>query len=214
MRRLEVGGRVAEETSARFPMRIARQLTDLAVIFDDDVDGVIWERRTPPTITSGLSSAPVRACKDGRYVFPLDRVRHGVRDHFEMWGWPAGRAADWLADDVDALALHFARILSVPSVQLRIELVYDDACRKFHRDVVKTRLICTYCGPGTEYQIMGDDDDPRHVRGAPTGCPILLKGKLWPQPPGETLVHRSPSIEGTGAWRLVVVLDDPSFGVF
>ncbi|MEM6422079.1 MAG: DUF1826 domain-containing protein, partial [Pseudomonadota bacterium] len=41
----------------------------------------------------------------------------------------------------------------------------------------------------------------------PTGMPILLRGKLWPESPASGIVHRSPPIEGTGATRLVLVLD-------
>ena len=112
-----------------------------------------------------------------------------------------------LIDDVAALADIFAGLMDAPYLQLRFDVVTDNACRKFHIDAVKARLICTYRGTGTEYGIARDGAEPPRIITVPTGAPILLRGKLWPESPRSGLLHRSPPIEGTGETRLVLVLD-------
>ena len=129
---------------------------------------------------------------------------------FEDWGTPTGQAVNWLADDIQKLALQFSRTLFTSDILLRVEWVRDDACRKFHRDTVNARLICTYCGPGTEYGVGDSCCAPVEIDKVPTGSPILLKGKLWPNQPQTKLLHRSPPIEGTGQTRLVVVMNEAS----
>ena len=101
----------------------------------------------------------------------------------------------------------FARLAPAPYLRLRFDVVTTNACRKFHVDFITARLICTYRGPGTQYGISADGSEPRRVFSVPTGAPILLRGKLWPERPNSGLLHRSPAIEGTGETRSVLVLD-------
>ena len=92
-------------------------------------------------------------------------------------------------------------------VRIRLDVVHDDACRKFHIDSLTARLVCTYRGPGTQYGISTDGNQPSRVFSVPTGAPFLLRGTQWPDPPVSGLMHRSPLIEGTGMTRFVLVID-------
>ena len=114
----------------------------------------------------------------------------------------------WMEKDITELATQFAEVLSLTHINLRMEIVRDDACRKFHRDAVRARLICTYAGPGTEYAFRCDDDEAARFGSVPTGCPIVLKGKSWPGVSPSLVTHRSPPIEGLSSLRLVVVIDE------
>ena len=100
------------------------------------------------------------------------------------------------------------KILSTSNIQLRIGVIDDDSCRRFHRDTVKARMICTYRGPGTLYGFAKPGDEPITFSQVQTGQAILLKGKRWSAPRTQTLLHKSPPIEGTGISRLVVVMDE------
>lgn len=96
---------------------------------------------------------------------------------------------------------------------IRLEIVEDDACRRFHADYVTVRLICTYFGPGTEW--LSEEQATAQRAGAPlAGCAIqslatghvgLFKGRVWA--PDGAIIHRSPPISGTGAKRLVLVVN-------
>ena len=201
--------RATLEPQYSFPVRMISQLADFDAVIDDGIDGVIWNRQVPATVETSLKTGLKKKGSDGRFCVPTDKVASAVVEQFKGWGWPIDAPHQWLAGDIEVLALRFADILSVSSVNIRIEQVRDDACRKFHRDALRARLICTYSGPGTELAVLRDDDEqPRDIDAVPTGCPVLLKGKHWPGPPSRMLVHRSPPIEGTGTARLVVVIDE------
>jgi len=190
------------------PIRTVERLEEINVLLNTDVDGVIWHRQIEPTLLSALEALPAGEVENGRFCLPVDGVGECVSNHFRNWGWNIGPAQQWVADDVQVLARRLAQILSISEVRLRVELVHDDACRKFHQDFVRARLICTYSGPGTVYGIVEEDDEPARTGNTPTGMPILLKGRLWPGPSDPTLKHRSPQISGTGISRLVIVLDE------
>lgn len=197
-----------EPPRAHVPLQAVGCLSDLNAILDDAVDGVMLKRRVPLAVQSALDSMPLEPVMGERLCLPSDHVADAVRHLFAEWGLGDGEAKEWLAEDVQALAMHFAQILSITNVTLRFEVIHDDACRRFHRDAIRARLICTYRGAGTEFGVAEPGDEPDIVETAPTGCPIILKGKAWPGSKAPTLVHRSPPIEGTGMLRLVVVIDE------
>ena len=97
--------------------------------------------------------------------------------------------------------------MNVDYIRLRMEVVSTNSCRKFHIDAVKSRLICTYRGLGTQYGMSMDGIDPKYFKTTPTSSPILLKGTLWIEENPKMILHRSPPIEGTGETRFVFVID-------
>ena len=222
----------AHQIERTSPVRTVHRLEDLDAIFDDEADAVIWSRQAPPTVLSALKALPAYEVENGRFCVPVSGVGDCIINLFDAWGWCASPVRNWVAGDVEALAGQMATILSISHVLLRVEVVRDDACRKFHRDTVRARLICTYSGPGTELGIIAEDGGyPRPIGAVAAGSPILLKGKRWQgakvlservagAKPRTTLVatrsaqksvvHRSPPIEETGVSRLVVVLDEAS----
>ena len=108
-----------------------------------------------------------------------------------MWH-PRGVSRDAFAADVARLVALFAGLAQAQRVRLRLDMVTGDACRRWHRDCVPLRLLCTYWGPGTQWLPPAD------------GAEVLT----WPGQPHEGgIVHRSPRIAGTGVARLVLVLD-------
>lgn len=190
------------------PVRIVCRLEDLEALLADEVDGVIWTRQLPLSVGLSLGALAHRRLADGRFCAAVGDVGGCIDTLFHEWGVQIGPAQRWFADDVETLAREFAQILSASHVLVRVEWVHDDACRKFHRDAVRARLICTYSGPGTEYGVAKGGADPHHIDAVPTGSPILLKGKLWSGPAECSIQHRSPPVEGTSMSRLVVVINE------
>ncbi|MEL6692171.1 MAG: DUF1826 domain-containing protein [Pseudomonadota bacterium] len=168
-------------------------------------DAILWQRFLPKAVQDWLDQIPETRLPSARYrLKPVD-VGFCLAKVFGDAGHPGDPALSWLSQDVGRLAHLVADINGVSSVRLRIEPVFDNACRRFHVDNVVCRLICTYRGPGTQLSLHPGKMD--EIETISTGAPILLKGKQWPQGDSIGLHHRSPPIEGTGLSRLVLVLD-------
>lgn len=184
-------------------------MSGLDRILEDGVEGVIWERSLPGPVQVALDAWSIGGLEPVRLCVPSSRRTAEIAAVLDAWAGPAPDVRRWLAADIAQLAGRVAQILSASRLLVRIEPVRDDACRKFHKDAVSARLICTYQGPGTEYgEVARLGDQPPHPLRAPTGAALLLKGKLWSGDQSPVLVHRSPPIEATGETRLVVVVDE------
>ena len=121
-----------------------------------------------------------------------------------------------LIQDVGDLAGTFAKIIGGDCVDVRLERIEHNACWKFHRDVVKTRLITTYHGPTTEWVQMAQAEQAIREQTLFAG-PLerlgdhhvaIFKGNR--SGPTNGIVHRSPPIEGTGQTRLMLCLNQRS----
>ncbi|MFK7836896.1 MAG: DUF1826 domain-containing protein [Sulfitobacter sp.] len=167
----------------------------------------IWHRHTTPDFQNWVDELDPMLLPQGRVVLEREATRSIVTDLCERAGTPLVVQLQELIDDVVALAEMFADLMLTRYLRLRLAAVTSNACRKFHIDAVKGRLICTYRGLGTQYGMSTNGEDPARLFTVPTGAPVLLKGTLWPNKPASGLLHRSPPIEGTGETRHVLVLD-------
>ena len=188
-------------------VKVVEQGDKLRFIALDGVGGVIWRRYVPLEFLNWIDSLSPLNLPSARIVLPVQEVRARITEVCDTANMPAGSNRDWFVDDVCDLADRFAEIMSTPYVQLRFDVVADNACRKFHMDMVRARLICTYRGHGTQYGIAQGDTDPQEIYDVPVGDPILLRGRRWPDQAPSAVRHRSPPIAGTGETRLILVLD-------
>jgi len=179
----------------------------LAAIRRPDCAAAIWRRRPLPGFQSWIDGLEPERLPNARVILRAEDVRETASQIFDIAGTPDGAERETLIDDASALADLFAGLMDTDYLRLRFDVVTTNACTKFHVDTVKARLVCTYRGTGTQYGIAADGVEPRRVFTMPTGAPILLRGRLWPESPKSGLLHRSPQIEGTGETRLVLVLD-------
>ncbi|WP_108879890.1 DUF1826 domain-containing protein [Anderseniella sp. Alg231-50] len=168
---------------------------------------VIWKRQPARCFQAWIDSLDPACLPRARVVLQPHSVRDVVALICLGAGMPDGEQPNVLVDDIAALADVFATLMNTSYLRLRLDVVNDNACRKFHIDAVTARLVCTYRGLGTQYGISTDGAEPARVFTVPTGAPIILRGTKWPDPPPSGLLHRSPPIEGTGETRLVLVLD-------
>ena len=188
-------------------VHIVDALQGLKRIRDKDAEAVLWDREVPRSISSFLGEVSSEPFKNGRFRLLARNIHACVLSHFRANEISLRPELDTFAQDVQSLADEISKLFSTTSLRLRLEAVTNDACRKFHADNVKARLICTYAGPGTEYGLVDNTAVPNDVHRVPTGQPILLKGLKWPAQQKSRLKHRSPPIEGTGQTRFVVVLE-------
>lgn len=147
---------------------------------------------------------------DVRFVAPVSGLSAMLLAEMEQAGFPAIAARDDLANDIAEMAELYCSIIKDTAVDVRIEFVTTDSCRKWHADYVTARLITTYVGTGTQWLEGADADrvkqglEPLRINTLGAGDVGVFKGRLIE---GEPAIHRSPPIAGTGEKRLLVVLN-------
>ncbi|MBB1485935.1 DUF1826 domain-containing protein [Oceanospirillum sediminis] len=141
---------------------------------------------------------------------------------------------DAFINDMIWLAEMFACLFGMEEVGLRLSLLKDAMCPRFHVDRIGARMVCTYAGAGTEWLSsanlnrsrlgagsggLSDEDsglyintgeagvtEKSDIHAVPAGAVALMKGDLWPDREGQGLVHRSPACSETRP-RLFLSMD-------
>ncbi|MFK8082171.1 MAG: DUF1826 domain-containing protein, partial [Granulosicoccus sp.] len=137
-------------------------------------------------------------------------------DQSQLVNLPTGEGKELLRSDVALLTEILCDLVDCPSVGLRLAIVANAMCPRWHVDRVPIRMLCTYSGSGTEWlEDQGVDkaklSDPEIVDGicqrAASGEVVLLKGALWQGNEDFGAVHRSPSIASGEERRMLLTLD-------
>lgn len=172
---------------------------------------VIWRRPVPRALVRRVDAAAFEELPRAR-LEAVAAAEVGAALAHELG---AGAEA-WtpLLADIAGLARLYGRLARVPTVRLRLEAIRDDACRRFHADQVRLRLLCTYRGPASEWiprsAVRTAEDgfvaepDPAAIRRLERFEVGLFAGALAPL----ACVHRSPPLSGTGRDRLLLVIDE------
>lgn len=179
----------------------------LSAIDDPKYNIVIWQRPRLPFdaasfITDTSQSIQLIVSAQGPEA-PLRKALddHGFVDH-------AGR--DDLISDIINLCAAFQPIANTSHIEIRLKIIEDDACYKFHADYVSARLITTYVGPGTQWLEQHDADrvadslEPIEIKEVAAGDVAIFKGKSSTVTPA---IQRTPPIKGSGQYRLMLVLN-------
>ena len=183
------------------------------------VELAAWQRDPDPAWAVWLESLPLDAWPVCRLELTPEDADAAIDAGFDACGTPGCAARDALARDVAFVVTLFAGLTQARRVRLRLDRVTGDACRRWHRDCVPLRLICTYRGPGTQWVppangadvLSRPDDDTPQALAFQAADVALFKGCGWPgQAHDGGIVHRSPRMAGTGMARLVLVLDLPA----
>ena len=167
----------------------------------------IWAR---PAI-AGPDRLDLRRLKSFRFTTPIGSLSENLQTSLYGAGYRPGLNSNILVTDILMLASRYCEAVGVDEIEIRLEIINNDACRKFHADYVTARLITTYSGQGTQW-LSADDaarfrdgQEPRNVRQLATGDVALFKGWMWSAE--DPILHRSPPILGTGESRLVLVIN-------
>lgn len=181
----------------------------LHAIRDDDISIAIWEREAP----SGLQDIALTGLCNLRFTASLGELSDRLDSELETGGYKKGIQRNTLAADILMLANRFGAVMRLDAVEIRLEHITTNACRKFHGDYVTARMICTYSGPGTQWLDGEDAEDcgcgePHNIQQMEAGDVALLKGRVWSET--HPAIHRSPPIEGSGEERLVIVINPPA----
>lgn len=113
-----------------------------------------------------------------------------LRSGFRELGATAGDA-ELLTEAVHRPLAEALAVLAVERGVLRLEIVHQQSCPKWHVDRLRWRVCCALAGAGTEYLPPGQEPgEPfsANVRRLPTGLLAAMAGSLA----GAGLWHRSP----------------------
>ncbi|WP_149535369.1 DUF1826 domain-containing protein [Siccirubricoccus phaeus] len=186
----------------------------LADILRPECNLAIWHRTLPRRLRTGLrpllAAAPFSVSAEGELEAALTVLTEAL---------PAPPGFE-LLQDIAQLALFFAALAETgEAVRLRLEGITGPACHRWHADAVGLRLLCTYCGPGTEFlPLAGGAEAARALDPAALPCPAgrvatgaaaLLKGEAYPGNAGFGCLHRSPPAGAGPRARLLLCLDEP-----
>ena len=176
----------------------------LSEILMPGVNLAVWQRHLPPQVEDFAALVvSLQHCLSDERV--LDVTEHCAPD---LAGLLAGAAdlegyASFLAD-VAWLVEAFTCLLGARRVGLRVRVLGQAMCPRFHVDQVAIRLLTTYVGVGSEW--LPDPADVDNYEWLDAGAVALLKGERWEGNTGGGLVHRSPVPSGTER-RLLLSLD-------
>ena len=195
-------------------------LSILSEIYQSDVNLSVWNREIDPEL-KGEAEALIASDPSFQKSLGMraDEAPAALQNFFPKQTYDALRAdMAWLIDA-------FSYLFDLREVGLRLGVLDNAMCPKFHVDKVPCRLITTYTGIATEWlphdrvnrRFLGPNT-PAIVGSEPgicesgdieiieTGAVALLKGESWEGNEGCGLVHRSPSIV-EGRKRLLLTID-------
>ena len=178
-----------------------------------DTELVIWKRSLASDLQDWIDRTDAASLPHVRLLIKPEEIRPALEPLLDDCGLRAGDMRDLLVADMTDLVIAFADITISDYVDVRLERVSHDACWKFHRDSVDTRLVTTYRGPTTEWvrhaHAQQAINRQREFRGPlerlGDGDVAIFKGNRTG--PNKGIVHRSPPIAGTGLTRLVLCLN-------
>lgn len=181
----------------------------LCAISREDCNLAIWERALAQDFTPIIE----HEADNIRFECTTGELASLLTAQLGEKGFAAPHLHGALAQDASALAEAFSTALSLDRMEVRLERVTSDSCRKFHGDYVTARLITTYAGPGTDWLDAREADalargvEPSRINRMKTGDVGLFKGKLATDHPA---IHRSPPVSQSGETRLLLVLNPVS----
>ncbi|MFK7854620.1 MAG: DUF1826 domain-containing protein [Granulosicoccus sp.] len=194
--------------------------TVLADIYDDNTHIAIWKRSLPQslsdTVAEFIDANPTH--KTSVVIAPQDAQTR----LFDLFGHLTSRE---FCDDVATLVDMFCTLFELEQAGVRLSVLDNAMCPKFHVDRIPCRLITTYRGVATEWlqhehvdrsklghQCNGVADHEsglfnsgQRIQQLNQGDVALLKGDVWRGNEGKGLVHRSPSTQDSR--RLLLTLD-------
>jgi len=202
---------------------------DLRQIKNPAVDLCVWQRGVDQTLALWLSRIAVDCPLSLDEVVPV-----GTSISDQLRGLPACLEREILATEVAGLVRLYGRLMQVDRVRLQLGAVGTRSCPKFHVDHVEVRMLCTFCGAGTEWIAEPELHRSRVMRSTSTLLPVrkrahrgvssgpaarlspgvsqlerfdvaLLKGSAYPGNERFGVVHRSPDVcSAEPRWVMVV----------
>lgn len=184
----------------------------LHAIHNTDINIAIYNRDFRPFSKEAniLLNDPLEVRSFGETKVLIQIIQHALKEHI------------LIGKDIISLLQLFKKITRANSFQISLKTVNTNMCRRFHTDINKLRLLCTYSGSGTLWLKEDNIDrkalysfednasivlDKAKIQQVHTGSVVLLKGARYPQKETRAAVHCSPTIEESKGKRLLLKID-------
>lgn len=173
-------------------------ILQLTAIFAPDVNLSVWQRSLSQDVQNYASSLISMLSHPLQRRLSVDEVAV-----FLQRTLPDTPEQAAFIDDIAQVAELFSCLMACDTLGLRLSVLHQPMCPKFHTDHLLCRLVTTYCGPGTEWHSgqVGDNAIPQQLQ---AGDVALLKGSGWEDSQTYAISHRSPTV---AAARLLLTLD-------
>lgn len=191
---------------------VTASLEELSAVKRSSRSLALHPRQMSPDMPDWLDGLPDEELPSGRVLVRVGDAPAALAEIFGTSSHPENNRLRELYDDMIELIELFSSIADSPEVDVRVERIRHDACKKFHRDHVRMRLICCYRGPTTvwvptshaEEALDLQRDYAGPLRHFPRFAVAVFKGHQ------QGVVHRSPQIAGSGETRLLLCLNERS----
>lgn len=201
------------------------ELTSLSSIYQENINMSVWKR----AINDELAAATQHIAK----IYPFLKLATVVSikncDKIVRSEIGDSKLLEPLVKDMTRLVDSFCSLFNLKETELKLTVITEVTCPRFHVDMVPCRLISTYIGRATEWLPheyvdrsklgagnRGKPDNksglfksPSNIQHLNKGYVAILKGESWNSNNGGGLVHRSPEASKKTS-RLVITLDFPS----
>ena len=180
----------------------------LSDIYREDINLCVWQRTLEKTIQATIDTLIV---SKPHLQLSLRVQPHTVLEslHREI---ETTTNISPLLQDITMLVDMFCFLFDLEEAGLRLTVLQEAMCPRFHVDRVPCRLITTYRGIATQWlpqdrvdrsklgsgnqglpdTASGIYQNPQHIESLNTGDVALLKGESWNENEGGGIVHRSP----------------------
>ena len=192
----------------------------LANIYDEQTNIAIWRRQLPADLEKFVDDYVASRQQ------PYTSAILSPSDTLSVISKALGNGSLLLGKNIAELVDMFCCLFDLKQAGLRMTVLRDSMCPKFHVDHVPCRLVTTYQGVGTQWlphHLVNRDKlgmgsaglpdhesgiyaDPGDIQSIACGEVALLKGETWQGNQHAGMVHRSPPIP-EGESRLLLTLD-------
>ncbi|WP_298185715.1 DUF1826 domain-containing protein [uncultured Pseudomonas sp.] len=197
----------------------SEQIEVLGEVLRDEVNLAVWQRQLPAPVSDFATALLAQGEPLGHaIVLELGNPEStpnlsGLVDRYRDL---PGQAA--FVADIRWLVSAFACLFDAKRIGLRLRILDNAMCPRFHVDHVPVRLITSYAGAGSEWLAEGvmarrrlgdpaaEPSDAALIERAKAGDVLLAKGERWIGNEGAGLIHRSPS-PALAERRLLLTLD-------
>lgn len=184
-------------------VKICKTKANLDSIKKTDTELVILKRSLATDFQNWIDHTDSEYLPNFRILVNLSDLRQALEFQLENSGLKSENMRKQLEDDICSFVIMFADITQSKTVDVRLQRIRNNACWRFHRDVVETRLLTTYRGPSTEW-VQNRHAEQALVEQLEYRGPIeqlghrdvaIFKGSC--NRPNRGIVHRSTAIKNT-----------------
>ena len=201
---------------------IANHISVLTDIYKEDVNIAVWQNQLPEAVLADVDAIMIESkrLQVKVSVTPTDVIEELLASAYQLKEQKA------LCDYIKLLVDMFCTLFEIKNVGLRLAILDQAMCPKFHVDKIPCRLVTTFSDVATQWlphdcvdrsklgannqglinEASGIMQYPNNIQHLVVGDVVLVKGEGCYRNENYGLVHRSPAV-ANNEQRLLLTLD-------